>query len=63
MKPRTYTVTIIPGNKDQTDKMIMDYIYDLGWAGGCRHPDDDPMFDSVEVLRVVRSRTRKPTTK
>jgi hypothetical protein len=32
---------------------VRDYLWDLEWAGGCRNPQDDPMFSSVGVISAT----------
>jgi hypothetical protein len=34
-------------------------IHDLTWVGGCRNPDDDPAFSSLEILGGTIVATRK----
>lgn len=38
---------------------VEDYVYDLEWAGGCRNPEEDLMFDSLHVENVTVRRARK----
>lgn len=40
-----------------TDREVKDFIKDsLGWAGGCRSPDD-PLFSSLKVSSVTSIRS------
>lgn len=54
---------LVDADENATIEDVKEYMYNLQWIGGCRDPDNDPMFNSVEVLenkvtkgRVSRSR-------
>jgi hypothetical protein len=50
---KEFDVTLrIKANGAASSADIRDYLHDLEWAGGCRHPDD-PLFTSV-TLAVVK---------
>lgn len=48
-----------PEGADAED--VSDFLEDLTWVGGCRDPDNDPMFSSVEILEKKVSRGRRTT--
>lgn len=59
MKWRVNLLIEADNNADIYD--IEQFLYDLEWVGGCRDPDNDPMFSSVKVLdsKVTRGYQRK----
>lgn len=55
-----WRVNLLIEADDEADKDdILNFLDDLEWVGGCRDPDNDPMFSSVNVLekKVTRGRS------
>lgn len=55
---RCYEVTMrVYADEDAVKSDVADLIYDLEWAGGCKHPED-PGFYCLDVknLRIRRAR-------
>jgi len=51
----TMTVVAPPG---ATLRDVDSFLYDLEWVGGCRHPQEDFMFESLRIesstVRMLR---------
>jgi len=50
---------LIEADNKATQKDIEAFIYDLEWVGGCRDPDNDPMFSSVKIIEKIITKGRK----
>lgn len=40
---------------DATMEEILAFFQDLEWVGGCRHPYEDPLFDSFDKVKAERA--------
>ena len=48
---KKFRVTLLlEASPEATNEDVSDFLEALTWAGGCRDPDHDPMFDSVTIL-------------
>lgn len=55
-----WRVTLLIEAEDAaTKEEIEDFLEDLTWVGGCRDPENDPLFSSVEILEKKVTRGRK----
>jgi len=58
--PKLWRITLlVEANEDATQEDIEEFVHDLEWSGGCRDPDNDPMFDSVEIVEKTVARGRQ----
>lgn len=52
---------LVAADDDATQQDVESLVHDLEWVGGCRDPENDPMFHSVEIIEgeVWPARQRK----
>lgn len=55
-----WRVTLLIEADDEADQVdIENFLDDLEWVGGCRDPDHDPMFGSVDILEKKITKGRR----
>lgn len=56
---KEFEVTLrIRADPDVSSAGLREYLMDLEWAGGCRHPDD-PLFSSVTIVSRRLAQTQR----
>ena len=58
-RPRAYEVRmIVHAAPNATVESVRSLMHDLSWVGGCRDPDEDPAFDSMEPSKIEIKRRK-----
>lgn len=43
---------LVEADDKATEADVKSLVSDLTWVGGCRDPENDPMFESVDILEM-----------
>lgn len=54
---KSFTVSFTAHCEEQVTKAeLLAFVRDLEWSGGCRDPQNDPLFSSITMTKIVVKR-------